>query len=132
MAVSVGKGLPAPISMFNRICRSIFTRGESNLHRGWLRAKVLVGGEGLAGLAEAGAESGEHPSVPEGHRVQQRRASGRREVLTACSSGRRGGRSCLLGEGVWTEFIQEPVVSQAPGVMKGGGGGGPRKRLSGT
>lgn len=58
MAVSgldalVGMGLPAPISMFNRMCRSIFTRRESNLNRGWLRAKVLVGGEGSAGLAGA-------------------------------------------------------------------------------
>lgn len=62
----MGKGLPAPISMFNRMCRSIFTRGESCLNRGWLRAKVLVGGEGSAGLAGARAERGEHPSGARG------------------------------------------------------------------
>lgn len=50
-------------------------------------------------------------------------------MVAACSSGRRGGRSCPLGEGVWAKFIQEPVVSQAPEVMKGWGF---RGRLSGT
>lgn len=37
----VGKGLLAPISMFNRIYRSIFTSTEHELNGGWLRAKVL-------------------------------------------------------------------------------------------
>lgn len=64
MAVSgldalVGTGLPAPGSMFNRMCRSIFTRRESNLSQGWLRAKVLVGGEGSAGLVWGAPEWGQ-------------------------------------------------------------------------
>lgn len=37
----VGKGLLAPISMFNRMRRSIFTSRERKLNGGWLRAKVL-------------------------------------------------------------------------------------------
>lgn len=37
----MGKGLLAPISMFNRMYRSIFTSRESKLNGGWLRAKVL-------------------------------------------------------------------------------------------
>lgn len=37
----VGKGLLAPISMFNRMYRSIFTSTEHKLKGGWLRAKVL-------------------------------------------------------------------------------------------
>ncbi|KAB0401960.1 hypothetical protein E2I00_019374 [Balaenoptera physalus] len=52
--------------MFNRMCRSIFTRRESNWNRDWLRAKVLVGGEGSAGLAGTRAERGEHPSGARG------------------------------------------------------------------
>uniref|UniRef100_A0A673VR35 Serpin family F member 2 n=2 Tax=Suricata suricatta TaxID=37032 RepID=A0A673VR35_SURSU len=59
-------GLLAPISMFNRMCRSIFTRRESNLNQGWLRAKVLAGGEGSAGQAGAWAKCGEHPSGARG------------------------------------------------------------------
>ncbi|XP_022451156.1 alpha-2-antiplasmin isoform X2 [Delphinapterus leucas] len=52
--------------MFNRMCRSMFTRRESNWNRGWLRAKVLVAGEGSAGLAGTRAERGEHPSGARG------------------------------------------------------------------
>lgn len=74
------------------MCKSIFTGGESNPSRGWLRAKVLVGGEGLAGLAGAWAERGEHPS-------------GARGTSCACAAERslwryegRGGSACSLGE----------------------------------
>lgn len=40
-AALMGKGLLAPLSMFNRMYRSIFTSRESKLNGGWLRAKVL-------------------------------------------------------------------------------------------
>lgn len=38
--VLLGKGFLVLILMFNRICRLIFIRRESNLNRGWLRVKV--------------------------------------------------------------------------------------------
>lgn len=96
----VGRGLPATISMFNRICRSIFTRGESNLNRGWsFRAKVLVEGEGLSGLAGARGRAWEHPSGARRTSCVTERSLKRYEVKggLACSSGRGGGRSCSPG-----------------------------------
>lgn len=48
-AALMGKGLLAPLSMFNRMYRSIFTSRESKLNGGWLRAKVLWEERGQAG-----------------------------------------------------------------------------------
>lgn len=97
----VGKGLLVPVSMFNRMCRSIFTRREGNWNSGWLRAKVLVGGEGSAGLPGAGAERG---STKRGRRDI---VYSTEEPAEVTAGGVPWPGAAHLAERVWTEFIQE-------------------------
>lgn len=129
----VGMGLPAPISMFNRMCRSIFTRKESDLNPGWLRAKVLWEGRAQLGWLEPGQSVGSIQVGPEGQCVRQRGARrGRRGgvALPALWVGEEVGTACLA-QGVWGEFIQKIYYFQASWVRRTQGGGSDRS-LPGT
>lgn len=90
----VGKGLLASLSMFNRICRSIFTR-EKQAEQGLAKSK---GPGGRADLGQAGWSVGSTWVEPEEHCVQQREASrGRTEGWLGFSLGWGPAGSCLLG-----------------------------------
>lgn len=86
----MGKGLLAPISMFNWMYRSIFTSTEHKLNRGWLRAKVL---------GEERARPGWLHQRNRGEQV----GPGEHRVLCVCCAkkpeevGWRGGAACSLG-----------------------------------
>lgn len=113
----VGKGLLVPVSMFNRMCRSIFTRREGNWNSGWLRAKVLVGGEGSAGLPGAGAERG---STKRGRRDI---VYSTEEPAEVTAGGCLGLELPTLLRGFGLSLFRRSVISQPPEMLRSQGWG---------
>lgn len=127
----MGKGLLAPISMFNRMYRSIFTSTEHKLNGGWLRAKVLW-------------EERARPCWLHWGSVGSKLVQENTVCCVCCAKkpeevGWRGGAACCLGsrgsrqlapwQGVWMNLFREPAASQRPGVVRSRGPGSSRRNL---